>query len=164
SQLALGDPAVATETFARFNSLPRDSWRDATSPKPAAGGGRRGSQVAVQLGGAPARAGGPPTDRTDRAEQRSAREPLADGARPRPRASAARAREGVPLRTTTTSPASATRSGALGRPLRALRCGLGSSGSISAHSPSSTSRRGISPVPNKNYANLHASSAARLDN
>ena len=249
SQLALGDPAVATETFARFNSLARDSWRDPTSPKPAAVGGRRVSQVAVHLGGAPTRAAGPPTYRSNAIDHRqesnhighvrggehwrSQRKapsvddhvmlraqfpairgvgagcctPLFAGAcaesteardqsiapacwsrssrrwctrcqtpaccqsrkrfqhvMPLQPSSCGRSSQGVPVRRTKTMPASATRSGVLGRPLRDLRCGLGSSGSISAHSPSSTSRRGILPVPNKNYANLHASSAARLDN
>jgi hypothetical protein len=55
--------------------------------------------------------------------------------------SCGRSSQGMPVRRTNTMPVNATRSGVLGRPRRDLRGGLGSSGSISAHSPSSISRR-----------------------
>lgn len=226
SQLAFRDPAVATETFTRLNSLARYAWRDPTSPKSASVGSRRVSQVAVHLGGAPPRATGPPTYRSNAIDHReesnhighvrggehwrSQRKapsvdnhvmlraqfpairgvgagcctPLFAGAcaesteardqsivparwsrssrrwcmrcqtpaccqsrkrfqhvMPLQPSSCGRSSQGVPVRRTKTMPASATRSGVLGRPLRDLRGGMGSSGSISAHSSSSTSRR-----------------------
>lgn len=57
--------------------------------------------------------------------------------------SCGRSSQGMPVRKTNTMPANATRSGVLGRPLRDRRGGLGSSGSISAHSSSSMSCRAI---------------------
>jgi hypothetical protein len=60
-----------------------------------------------------------------------------------------RSSQGIPVRRTNTMPVKATRSGVLGRPLRDLRRGLGSSGSISAHSSSSTSCRATVHVEQK---------------
>lgn len=56
-----------------------------------------------------------------------------------------RSSQGMPVRKTNTMPVKATRSGVLGRPRRDRRRGLGSSGSISAHSSSSISRR-VTPL------------------
>jgi hypothetical protein len=63
--------------------------------------------------------------------------------------SCGRSSQGMPVRRTNTMPVKATRSGVLGRPLRDRRGGLGSSGSISAHSPSSMSRRATLPTKRK---------------
>lgn len=55
--------------------------------------------------------------------------------------SCGRSSQGMPVRRTNTMPVNATRSGVLGRPRLDRRRGFGSSGSISAHNPSSISRR-----------------------
>jgi hypothetical protein len=236
SQFALGDPAVATEMFARLNSLARDSRYNPASPKSTTVGGRAIPKIGVQFGGAPTRATGSATYRSNAIDHRlecghighvrggehrgcernapsvddhmmlraqfpairgvgaSCCAPLFAGAcaesteardqsiapaccsrssrrwctrcqtpascqsrkrfqqvMPLQPSSCGRSSQGMPVRRTNTMPANATRSGVLGRPLRERRGSLGSSGSISAHSSSSMSRR-ATPSPGEKCA------------
>jgi hypothetical protein len=76
--------------------------------------------------------------------------------------SCGRSSQGMPVRRTNTMPVNATRSGVLGRPLRERQGCLGSSGSISAHSSSSMSRR-ATPLTMRKACLIAAASAATLD-
>ncbi len=233
-QLALGDPAVAAEMFARLDPLARDSRDDSASAESAKVGGGSIPQVAVYLGRAPTRAAGPTMHWRNAIDHRQKRHdirhvrggqhrrrerntvpvndymmlraafsavrgvragrraPLFAGAcaestaardqsiaparwsrssrrwctrrqtpaccqsrkrfqqvMPLQPSSCGRSSHGMPVRRTNTIPVKATRSGVLGRPRRDRRGGLGSSGSISAHSPSSISRRVTLPTKRK---------------
>lgn len=234
SQLALGDPAIASEVFARLDPLARDSRNDPSSAKPAEVGNGPIPQITVYLGRAPPRTAGPTTYRCNAIDHRQERDdirnvrggehrgrewiavpvddhmmlraefsavrrvgagrraPLFAGAcaestaardqsiaparwsrsssrwcmrlqtpaccqsrkrfqqvMPLQPSSCGRSCQGMPVRRTNTMPVKATRSGVLGRPRRDRRCGLGSSGSISAQSSSSISRRATHPTVRK---------------